>query len=48
MWVLARNPEQYREEYEDFVIDIVNELGFTGILNKYVPRYFDGCVPYDD
>ncbi|CAD8079240.1 unnamed protein product [Paramecium primaurelia] len=48
MWVLSRNPQQYREEYEDYVRDRVSALGFNGVLNQYVPRFFDKCVPYDD
>ncbi|CAD8088741.1 unnamed protein product [Paramecium sonneborni] len=48
MWVLSRNPQQYREDYEDYVKDRVSALGFNSVLNKYVPRFFDKCVPYDD
>lgn len=49
MWVLARDVDRYRKQEEFIVQEIaVYELGFNGLLNKYTPRSWEGCVPYDD
>ena len=43
MWVLARNPTKYYEQYEQEVKTLVDKLGFNHFWNRYEKTGHEGC-----
>ena len=44
MWVLSRDPFTYYQKYGEKNKDLlVNQLGFNGLLNKYVDQDWTNC-----
>lgn len=48
LFVLARDPEVFKRDYEAGVLQYLKEKGFTSIVNKPVKTYHESDCIYND
>ena len=48
LFVLARDPEVFKRDYEAEVLQYLKEKGFTSIVNKPVKTYHESDCIYND